>query len=146
MDYLEGTGSFFPFPDNYTADNTHNFHEEDEPICTSTDNSSLMIRVKNIHIAFQQIGFDHGINTALHAAKEQLSAEEKAFIRDRFGLSREQLRTISYENLSEGPDKLARNQRVLEIMNAIFVLTNNDSLDEMEITTETIIAEMIKLN
>ncbi len=146
MDNLGSMGNTFPFPEDYTSCNNHNFHEEDEPICTSTDNASLMIRIKNIHLAFQQIGFDHGINSALHAAKEQLSSEEKAFIRDRFGLSREQLCTISYENLSEGSDRLAKNQRVLEIINTIFVVSNNDSLDEMEITTEAIIAEIVKLN
>jgi hypothetical protein len=146
MGNLERMGNNFPFPDDYSFSNTHNFGGEEEAIGASTNNNSLMMRIKNIHISFQHIGFDHGINTALKAAKENLSGEEQSFLRDRFGLNSEQLKTISYESLSGGPEKLAKNQRIVEIMNAIFIITNNDSLEEMEVTTETIIGETLDLN
>lgn len=150
MGNLEGMGNQPIFPGGYNTygNDSQNLKKEmfNPSLESSTSNQELISRIKNIHVAFQHIGFDKGISTALNTAKEALTHEDKEYVLDRFGLNEEQLKTISYESISNNPNKLAMNQRTIEIMNAIFLISNHDPLEEMEVTAQKMILESTKFN
>lgn len=116
-----------------------------QPINSSSNCEELAERMRAIDCLMRVVGFEGGLSSLLAAAKEEIEQEKREYLMERCGITIRELEEISFANITAGRS-FAANQRAVDIMNCLLILSGNAPLEELEAAAEELIESFAHLN